>query len=158
MPDALGRGDVAGRVAATLGAPPPAGRRALDAVLAGLTEALGAGHPVTLTRFGTFAVRPIGARRVRALRGAQAGQLLTVPAGKKPIPILFTNGLYLWKGTEHESTTVEVLKFMMQDERLLAYGKLTGRDPARTTLQAEHVKNLGLPQNDPGAGWTSTGS
>jgi ABC-type glycerol-3-phosphate transport system substrate-binding protein len=71
------------------------------------------------------------------------------PAGKKPIPILFTNGLYLWKGTTNESTTVEVLKFMMQDERLLAYGKLTGRDPARTMLQAEHVKNLGIPQNDP---------
>ena len=83
MPNALGRRDVAGRVAARLGAPPAAGRRALDAVLAALTEALGAGHTVTLTRFGTFAVRPIGARRVRALRGAQAGQLLTVPAHRR---------------------------------------------------------------------------
>ena len=35
-----------------------------------LTEALGAGHTVILTRFGTFAVRQIGARRVRAIRGA----------------------------------------------------------------------------------------
>ena len=57
MPNALGRRDVAGRVAAKLDAPQAAGRRALDAVLAALTEALGEGHTVTLTRFGTFAVR-----------------------------------------------------------------------------------------------------
>jgi nucleoid DNA-binding protein len=43
--------------------------RALDSVLAALTEALGESRTVTLTRFGTFDVRPIGARRVRALRG-----------------------------------------------------------------------------------------
>ena len=73
MPNALGRRDVAGRVAARLGAPQAAGRRALDAVLAALTEALGEGHTVTLTRFGTFAVRQIGARRVRAIRGAPVG-------------------------------------------------------------------------------------
>jgi multiple sugar transport system substrate-binding protein len=71
------------------------------------------------------------------------------PAGKKPVPVLFTNGLYLWKGTKQEPTTIEVLKFLMQDENMLAYGKLTGRDPARSTLMAEHVKNLGIPQNDP---------
>jgi DNA-binding protein HU-beta len=83
MPNALGRRDVAGRVATKLGASPAAGRRALDAVLAALTEALGEGHTVILTRFGTFDVRPIGARRVRAIRGPQAGQLLNVPAHRR---------------------------------------------------------------------------
>jgi DNA-binding protein HU-beta len=83
MPNALGRRDVAGRVAAKLDAPQAAGRRALDAVLAALTEALGEGRTVTLTRFGTFAVRPIGARRVRAIRGPRAGQLVTVPAHRR---------------------------------------------------------------------------
>ena len=71
------------------------------------------------------------------------------PAGKKPVPILFTNGIYLWKGIKNEATTIEVIKYMMTDERLLTYGKLTGRDPARTTLQPQHVKNLGIPENDP---------
>jgi multiple sugar transport system substrate-binding protein len=71
------------------------------------------------------------------------------PLGKKPVPVLFTNGLYLWKGTKQEPTTVEVLKFLMQDEQMLEYGKLTGRDPARSTLMADHVKNLGIPQSDP---------
>jgi len=83
MPNALGRRDVAGPVAARLGAPQAAGRRALDAVLAALTDALREGHTVILTRFGTFEVRQIGARRVRAIRGPQAGQLLTVPAHRR---------------------------------------------------------------------------
>jgi DNA-binding protein HU-beta len=83
MPNALGRGDLAGRVAARLAAPHAAGRRALDAVLAALTEALREGHTVILTRFGTFAVRPIGARRVRAIRGPRAGQFVTVPAHRR---------------------------------------------------------------------------
>ena len=83
MPNALGRGDVAGRVAAKLGAPPAAGRRALDAVLAALTDALREGHTVTLTRFGTFEVRQIGARRVRAIRapGGAAGDRARPPPG-----------------------------------------------------------------------------
>jgi DNA-binding protein HU-beta len=83
MPNALGRGDLAGRAAAKLGAPHADGRRALDAVLAALTDALREGHTVVLTRFGTFDVRRIGARRVRAIRGPQAGQLLTVPAHRR---------------------------------------------------------------------------
>src|SRR5262245_20626669 len=83
MPNALGRGDLAGRAAARLAAPHVDGRRALDAVLAALTDALREGHTVVLTRFGTFAVRPIGARRVRAIRGPRAGQLVTVPAHRR---------------------------------------------------------------------------
>ena len=83
MPNALGRRDVAGRVAAKLGAPPAAGRRALDAVLAALTEALGEGHTVILTRFGTFEVRLMEARRVRAIRGPRAGQPVPVPAHRR---------------------------------------------------------------------------
>src|SRR5262245_63383038 len=83
MPNALSRRDVAGRVATRLGAPPAAGRRALDAVLAALTEALGEGHTVVVTRFGTFAVRQIVARQVRAIRGAPARPLVTVPAHRR---------------------------------------------------------------------------
>jgi multiple sugar transport system substrate-binding protein len=71
------------------------------------------------------------------------------PAGKRPVPVLFTNGLYLWKGIKNEAPAIEVLKFLMADESMLRYGALTGRDPARTTLMPEQLKNLGIPQNDP---------
>jgi multiple sugar transport system substrate-binding protein len=71
------------------------------------------------------------------------------PAGKRPVPVLFTNGLYLWKGIKEEGTAVEALKFLMTDESMLRYGGLTGRDPARTTLIQQHAKNLGIPENDP---------
>jgi sn-glycerol 3-phosphate transport system substrate-binding protein len=71
------------------------------------------------------------------------------PTGKRPVPVLFTNGLYIWKGIQSEPATVEVLKFLMSDESMLRYGSLTGRDPARTTLMEQQLKNLGIPQNDP---------
>jgi ABC-type glycerol-3-phosphate transport system substrate-binding protein len=71
------------------------------------------------------------------------------PPGKRPVPVLFTNGLYLWKGIKNEAPTVEVLKFLMTDDSMLRYGSLTGRDPARTSLITEQMKNLGIPQNDP---------
>jgi multiple sugar transport system substrate-binding protein len=71
------------------------------------------------------------------------------PTGKKPVPVLFTNGLYLWKGIKDEATASEALKFLMADESMLLYGKLTGRDPARSTLMPSHVKNLGIPEQDP---------
>jgi multiple sugar transport system substrate-binding protein len=71
------------------------------------------------------------------------------PAGKRPVPVLFTNGLYLWKGIKEEATAVEVLKFLMTDESMLRYGSLTGRDPARATLVPQHAKNLGIPDQDP---------
>jgi nucleoid DNA-binding protein len=38
---------------------------------------------VTLTGFGTFKVRTIGARNVRAIRGKQQGQLVSVPAHQR---------------------------------------------------------------------------
>jgi ABC-type glycerol-3-phosphate transport system substrate-binding protein len=71
------------------------------------------------------------------------------PPGKRPVPVLFTNGLYLWKGIKEEATAVEALKFLMADESMLRYGQLTGRDPARQTLMPAHVKNLGIPEQDP---------
>ena len=71
------------------------------------------------------------------------------PAGKRPVPVLFTNGLYLWKGIKNEAPAVEALKFLMADDSMLRYGALTGRDPARTSLISQQMKNLGIPENDP---------
>jgi len=84
MVKGLGKGDIAARVSARLKTSRAEGARALDAVLDTITEALKEGQSVTLTGFGTFEVRDIKARKVRALRGRQAGQLVTVPAHKRP--------------------------------------------------------------------------
>ena len=84
MAKALGKGDIIGRVASKLKSPHTEGSRALNAVLEAITEALREGNPVTLTGFGTFDVRQIRARKVRAIRGKQAGQMVTVPAHKRP--------------------------------------------------------------------------
>jgi multiple sugar transport system substrate-binding protein len=71
------------------------------------------------------------------------------PAGKKPVPVLFTNGLYLWKGIKNEAAAIDVLKELMSPASMLRYGAVSGRDPARATLIAEHAKNLGIPGQDP---------
>ena len=72
-----------------------------------------------------------------------------VPRGGKRTPTLFTNGLYLWKNTKNEPSSVEVLKVLVSNEGLLLYGKVTGRDPAKSALIPDHAKNLGIPQQDP---------
>ena len=71
------------------------------------------------------------------------------PAGKKPVPVLFTNGLYAWKASKNQAQVASVLKFLMEDEQMLRYGALTGRDPARGSLQEKHLKNLGIPETAP---------
>jgi ABC-type glycerol-3-phosphate transport system substrate-binding protein len=69
--------------------------------------------------------------------------------GRRAVPTLFTNGLYLWKGTKHPAVTVEILKLLISAELMLHYGRLTGRDPARVTLITEHARNLNIPAEDP---------
>src|ERR687887_1805620 len=80
---ALGKGDIAARVATKLKTTQAEGSRALNAVLETITEALKERRGVTLTGFGTFDIREIKARKVRAIRGRQAGQLMTIPARKR---------------------------------------------------------------------------
>ena len=80
MAGELGKTDLAARVAAKLKGTHSEGNEALKAVLDAVTEALRDGHRVTLTGFGTFDVRKISARKVRAIRGKQQGQLVDVPA------------------------------------------------------------------------------
>ena len=84
MAQTLGKGDIAARVATTLKGTRADGAAALNAVIDSVVEALKAGSTVTLTGFGTFEVRSVKPRQIRALRGSQAGQLVSVPAHKRP--------------------------------------------------------------------------
>ena len=68
------------------------GEAALNAVLDSIQQALAAGDRVVLTGFGSFEVRQVKARRVRPIRGGQAGSLITVPAHKR---VGFTAGAEL---------------------------------------------------------------
>ena len=83
MAKSLGKGDIAAHVATKFKGTHADGNAALNAVLDAITEALHEGGTVTLTGFGTFEVREIKARTVRAVRGSQAGQLMSVPAHKR---------------------------------------------------------------------------
>jgi nucleoid DNA-binding protein len=84
MAKSLGKGDIAAHVATKLKGTHAEGSAALNAVLETLTDALKEGSTVTLTGFGTFEVRAIRARQVRAIRGPRAGQMVAVPEHKRP--------------------------------------------------------------------------
>jgi ABC-type glycerol-3-phosphate transport system substrate-binding protein len=71
------------------------------------------------------------------------------PAGKQPVPTLFSNGFHLWRGTKHAATTVEVTKLLVSSEMMLEWGGQTGREPARTPLVPEYARRLDIPAQDP---------
>ncbi|MCH8184880.1 MAG: HU family DNA-binding protein [Chloroflexi bacterium] len=85
------------RVAGKLNASGTQGEAALNAVLDSIQEALSGGNRVVLTGFGSFEVRQVKARRVRPIRGGQAGNLITVPAHKR---VGFTAGAELSKAAQ----------------------------------------------------------
>ena len=93
----LRKSDMSARVAGKLGGSRSQGEAALNAVLDSVQEALLAGHRVVLTGFGSFEVRQVKARRVRPIRGGQAGTLVTVPAHKR---VGFTAGAELSKSAQ----------------------------------------------------------
>ena len=88
----LRKSDMAGRVASSMGGSRAQGEAALHAVLESIQSALASGDRVVLTGFGSFEVRQVKARKVRPIRGGQAGNLLTVPAHKR---VGFTAGAEL---------------------------------------------------------------
>ena len=59
-----------------------AGNR-LDAVIAGIQDAISDESKVVITGFGSFGVKQTGPRRVRVLAGPQAGEMMDVPSRKK---------------------------------------------------------------------------
>ena len=85
------------RVADKLGESRAQGEAALNAVLDTVRDALSSGNRVVLTGFGSFEVRQVKARRVRPIRGGQAGTLITVPAHRR---VGFTAGADLSKAAQ----------------------------------------------------------
>ena len=93
----LRKSEIRGRIAAKLGGSRSQGEAALKAVLDSIQDSLGAGDRVVLTGFGSFEVRQVKARKVRPIRGGQAGNLITVPAHKR---VGFTAGAELSKAAQ----------------------------------------------------------
>ena len=93
----LRKSDIAARVATRLKGSSAQGESALSAVLNSIQDALAEGDKVVLTGFGSFSIRDVKARRVKPIRGGQAGQLITIPAHKR---VGFTAGSDLNKAAE----------------------------------------------------------
>ena len=93
----LRKSDMSDRVARKMGGSKVQGEAALNAVLGSVQDALSRGDRVVLTGFGSFEVRQVRARRVRPIRGGQAGSLITVPAHKR---VGFSAGTVLGKAAQ----------------------------------------------------------
>ncbi len=93
----LRKSDMSARVAAKLGGPKSQGEATLKAVLDSIQDSLSSGDRVVLTGFGSFEVRKVKARKVRPIRGGQAGTLITVPAHSR---VGFTAGAELSKAAQ----------------------------------------------------------
>ena len=93
----LRKSDLTTRVATKLGGSRAQGEAALNAVIVSIQDALASGDRVVLTGFGSFSVREVKARRVKPIRGGQAGRLITVPAHKR---VGFTAGAELNKAAQ----------------------------------------------------------
>ncbi|MBI2872401.1 MAG: HU family DNA-binding protein [Chloroflexi bacterium] len=78
----LRKSDLAARVASRLGTRAQ-GEAALNAVIEAITMALKAGDKVVVTGFGSFEVRQVKERQVRAIRGFQQGRLIRVPSHRR---------------------------------------------------------------------------
>lgn len=77
------KGDIAMQVANKLGGTRGEGDRALNAVLDAIRDSLAGGNKVILTGFGSFDVREVKERKVRAIRGKNQGEMVSVPAHKR---------------------------------------------------------------------------
>ncbi len=93
----LRKRDLGATVTGKLGGSRAQGEAALNAVLDSIQEGLAGGDKVVITGFGSFDVRNIKARTVRAIRGAQAGNLIAVPAHKR---VRFRAGTELARATK----------------------------------------------------------
>ena len=93
----LRKSDLTSRIAERMGGSRAQGEAALKSVLDSIQDALSSGDRVVLTGFGSFEVRQVKARRVRPIRGGQAGNLITVPAHKR---VGFTAGAELSKAAQ----------------------------------------------------------
>ena len=97
MPTTLRKSDLAGRVATRLQSTRSAGESAVNAVVSTIQQSLTSGDRVVITGFGSFEVRQIKERKVRPIRGARAGQQMTVPAHKR---VGFSPGTELTKAVQ----------------------------------------------------------
>ena len=82
MASVIHKSELSKMVAERLGISQAAAGDATSAVLDSIGQALSENDRVTLTGFGTFSVKDRAARKMRAIAGDNAGQMIDVPARK----------------------------------------------------------------------------
>ncbi len=89
MATGIHKAEVIDLVADKMGCTRSAAADSLNAVLDSISEGLKGNDRITLVGFGTFEVRKRAARKVRAIAGKNAGNMIDVPEGHR---IVFSAG------------------------------------------------------------------
>ncbi len=97
MVTTLRKNDLSTRVAKRMGGPKTHSEAALNAVVESIQEAMRKGERVVITGFGTFEVRDVKARKIKAIQGEKAGQMITVPKHKR---VRFSSGADMQKAAQ----------------------------------------------------------
>ena len=82
MADVMYRSGLAKLIAEKEGCAKAEADKMIGVVFDGVWDALELSDRVTITRFGTFEVRDVAARRVKVIAGERAGEMVDVPPGK----------------------------------------------------------------------------
>ena len=99
MVTTLRKGDLSSRMAKRMGMSKSHSDAALKALVESIQEAMYKGEKVTITGFGTFEAKNVKARKIKAMLGEKAGQIITVPKHKR---VKFSAGAHLYEAAQRK--------------------------------------------------------
>ena len=107
MVTTLRKGDISAKMAKKMGSTKAQTDAALNALLESIQEAMVKKQKVTITGFGSFEVRDVKARKMKAIGGTQAGQMISVPKHRR---VKFSAGAHLYDAAQGKKKEAPVAK------------------------------------------------
>ncbi len=97
MVTTLRKGDISARMAKKMGSSKTHTDAALNALLESIQEAMMKKQKVTITGFGSFEVKDVKARKMRAIGGKSVGKMISVPKHRR---VKFSAGAHLYDAAQ----------------------------------------------------------
>ena len=97
MVTTLRKGDISARMAKKMGATKTHTDAALNALIESIQEAMMKKQKVTITGFGSFEVKDVKARKMRAIGGKSVGKMISVPKHRR---VKFSAGTHLYDAAQ----------------------------------------------------------
>ncbi len=128
MVTTLRKGDLSARMAKKMGASRTHADAAINALVESIQDAMVKKEKVTITGFGSFEVKDVKARKMKAIGGAKTGQMISVPRHRR---VKFSAGAHLYDAAQGRKKAMPVAK---------AKAKPTAKPTAKATSKAKAKK------------------